>query len=149
MEPQEASINAHKPPPHSPVRNSSGKLKRVLLDSLDEKSSLTSQCRACERDLNLCINYAQQASIGVDRMVKTQLGGVWKRLEENRLRLDLWISDCSVSEGPYLDNLGDDITEVVSGAFSLIHKHLSAIVIWVGQLWHTATGINNEQGNNS
>jgi hypothetical protein len=150
MDPQRkkgAGIIAPNVPPDSPSRNSS-RLSKLRLDKLDAKRPLTDKCLICESDLKSCLSYAYQAGIDVEQVVKAQLGVVQKRLEDIRLRLDIWISDCSVLEGLYLDNLGGDITKVVGRVISTIHEQLSAIAIEIGQLWQVASKRDTERKDN-
>jgi hypothetical protein len=142
---KDASMNTPSLPSDS-VGPSSPQQISNLLEKLDTKTPVTRQCLTCYRNLKQCILYAQKASIGAKQPLETHLKDIQERLEENRLRLDIWISDCSVSQGHYLDGLSEDITEVISAAFWIILEQLSAIAVEIGQLRQTALKEEVEQG---
>ncbi len=153
MEPQEGKAESARDvtplPSRSIEEGSSRQLSKPHTNKLVEKSSLTSQCVDCAHLLKVCISYAQQASIELERRARTQLEGVRKRLLENRFRLDVWISDCKASEEPNLNELSIGITKALKGAFSIIHENLSAIEIGIGQLQDAALEIRTDENKHS
>ena len=61
-------------------------------------TDLNEQCEICSRNIRGCVKAAWAASHVEYLFSQTKLRPIQKILDECRLRLDIWMSDCGISE---------------------------------------------------
>lgn len=109
----------------------SGTLVPLQLDS-----TLTEQCNICSQNLRLCVKTAQDIAANQAVSVKTKLRLVERRLDEHRLRLDIWRSDCQVGQGGLSAITVDkepNLLYLLSQSFSQLHEQLAIILEGIHQ----------------
>lgn len=71
-----------------------------LLSEIVGSATLTEQCNRCSRNLDACIrSIGTVARTLASTLDKTKLVSIEARLEEHRIRFEIWKSDCNVSNG--------------------------------------------------
>ncbi|KAL9034039.1 MAG: hypothetical protein Q9214_007229, partial [Letrouitia sp. 1 TL-2023] len=77
----------------------SPQLEPLLLEIVGS-STLTAQCDRCTRNLSACIRSIRTVTRALSSTLdKTKLKSIEARLEEHRIRFEIWKSDCNVSNG--------------------------------------------------
>jgi hypothetical protein len=99
------------------------------LDTLDADSSLTDQCDHCCRDIERCNIQAQRAVFDVEQPTRTKFEPIEKRLQEHKLRLAIWSTDCGVAKG-HLENIGG-LSQPVRAIFERLHEQLEAVAVQI------------------
>jgi hypothetical protein len=90
----------------------------------EPNTSLTGQCLICHDNLMRCILYIEYTLSHVDQPEQKRLNRIRKNLEEDYLRLDLWITDsCPSKDHDYLA-LGPPIAKSIQTSLSAIHEQL-------------------------
>lgn len=69
---------------------------------LNKNDDLKTQCSACSKNLRTCTKAALKASHIEYTFTRTILAPLYRRLDEHRLRWDIWISDCRLADNAVL-----------------------------------------------
>lgn len=77
-----------------------------------ESSNLNDQCQTCSKNIRSCVKTAWAASEIDNTFSRMKLRHIQRILDEYRLRLDIWMSDCGVERG--------DLPNVTAGDGSAI-----------------------------
>ena len=101
-----------------------GKTKVLLLpsDTLDER------CKVCSDNLRICVQEALRGTAIEYSHAQAALRIIQGRLDEHRLRLDIWMADCGVTDGQLskITVAGESLSNVLGDAFARL---LSEIVM--------------------
>jgi hypothetical protein len=90
----------------------------------EPNTSLTGLCLICHNNLMRCILYIKYTLSHVDQPEQKRLNRIRKNLEEDYLRLDLWITDSCPSKGHDFLALGPPIAKPIQTSLSAIHEQL-------------------------
>ncbi|KAH6714431.1 hypothetical protein BKA61DRAFT_605258 [Leptodontidium sp. MPI-SDFR-AT-0119] len=109
----------------------------------DAKAPVTDLCLTCQDNIMRFIRYIPETVYYLDPKEGTQvqsvLHSVYKSLQEDYLRLELWIHDSSVSKGSEYLALGSPIETPIRAAISVIHDQLSLLKELVDDLKNQTT----------
>lgn len=115
-------------------RTMSVSLEHTNIVNPDPNTPLTGLCLICHDNIMRCILYIKNIFDDVDPNALERLRNIRRSLEEDYLRLDLWISDSSVSkEHDYLA-FGPSIAKPIRAALSAIHDQLSLLRVVISGL---------------
>jgi hypothetical protein len=108
-------------------RTTSASVEDTNLVNLDSNAPVTVLCLICHDNIMRCILCIKRIMNDVDLELWERLRNIYRSLEEDYLRLDLWISDSSVSKGPFILELGAPIVKPIQLALLALQADLSLI----------------------
>jgi hypothetical protein len=90
----------------------------------EPSTSLTGLCLICQDNIMRCIIYIQHTIGNLDKPEQKRLNSTRKSLEEDYLRLGLWINDSYLSKDHEYLALGPPIVKTIQTSLSVIHEQL-------------------------
>jgi hypothetical protein len=114
------------------ARSQPGTLAPLRVDN-----TLAEQCKTSSENLRLCIQRAQDVAANQADSIMPRLRPIKRRLDEHRLRLDIWISDCQVANGGLSAITIDkepSLLRLLSESFLQFQKQLLVILRGIDQI---------------
>ena len=103
-------------------------------------AALSDRCNVCAQNLRLCIEVIRQAA-DRHRNLSEQLRirALENRLDEHRIRFDIWRSDCAVAKGwlSVLDNVESHrtgLSELVNSSFVRLEDAFKTLLLDISQI---------------
>lgn len=90
----------------------------------EPSTSLTGLCLICHDNLMRCILCIEYTLVHIEQPEQRRLNSIRKSLEEDYLRLDLWITDSCLSKDHDYLALGPPIVKPIQTSLSTIHEQL-------------------------
>ena len=119
------------------LRAAQTKSRQRTLAPFQSSNTLTEQCNTCLKNLRVTIKGAQYAAANQVDSFRTILHAIERRLDEHRLRLDIWRSDCHVEEGGLSAITIDEepnLLRLLSESFSQLHEQITVISGGIDQI---------------